>query len=181
MTAILPMADLADKGLLLDLLNTTPVVDGVQRDELGEGSTARTWLRAHGGSGTTKELARVRAVRAVLQGVVRGEEAPTALAPFLGSVSYRASVSDAGLTWALEAAAEDRLAARALLAWDRLRATAPGRLRPCANDECELYLIDRSKANMARWCSMAVCGNRAKARAYRGRRSGSQKPASKGV
>ena len=166
MTAILPTADLTDEGLLLDLLNTTPVVDGVQRDELGEGSTARTWLQARGGSGTTKELARVRAVRAVLQGVVRGGEAPTALAPFLGSVSYRASISDEGLTWALVAAAEDRLAARALLAWDRLRATAPGRLRPCANDECELYLIDRSKANMARWCSMAVCGNRMKARRY---------------
>ena len=92
MTAILPTADLTDEGLLLDLLNTTPVVDGVRRDQLAEGSTARTWLQAHGGSGTTKELAQVRAVRAVLQGVVRGGEAPTALAPFLGSVIYRASV-----------------------------------------------------------------------------------------
>ena len=42
----------------------------------------------------------------------------------------------------------------------------PGRLRPCANDECRLFLIDRSKANAARWCSMAVCGNRMKARRH---------------
>ena len=42
----------------------------------------------------------------------------------------------------------------------------PGRLRPCANDECRLFLIDHSKANAARWCSMAVCGNRMKARRH---------------
>jgi predicted RNA-binding Zn ribbon-like protein len=43
---------------------------------------------------------------------------------------------------------------------------SPGRLRACANDECRLFLIDRSKANAARWCSMAVCGNRMKARRH---------------
>ena len=43
---------------------------------------------------------------------------------------------------------------------------SPGRLRPCANDECRLFLIDRSKAGTARWCSMAVCGNRMKARRH---------------
>jgi predicted RNA-binding Zn ribbon-like protein len=53
-----------------------------------------------------------------------------------------------------------------VLAWDGLRTHAPGRLRPCANDECQRFLIDRSKANNARWCSMAVCGNRMKARRH---------------
>ena len=43
---------------------------------------------------------------------------------------------------------------------------SPGRLRPCANDECRLFLDDHSKANAARWCSMAVCGNRMKARRH---------------
>ncbi|MEU1163642.1 CGNR zinc finger domain-containing protein [Streptomyces sp. NPDC005921] len=42
----------------------------------------------------------------------------------------------------------------------------PGRLRPCANPECRLFLLDRSKGNSARWCSMAVCGNRMKARRH---------------
>jgi predicted RNA-binding Zn ribbon-like protein len=46
------------------------------------------------------------------------------------------------------------------------RAQSPGRLPPCANEECRLFLIDRSKANAARWCSMAVCGNRMKARRH---------------
>jgi predicted RNA-binding Zn ribbon-like protein len=58
------------------------------------------------------------------------------------------------------------LAVRAILTWDALARQSPGRLRPCANGECRLFLIDRSKANAARWCSMAVCGNRMKARRH---------------
>jgi predicted RNA-binding Zn ribbon-like protein len=42
----------------------------------------------------------------------------------------------------------------------------PGRLRACANPDCRRFLIDRSNANKARWCSMAVCGNRMKARLH---------------
>jgi predicted RNA-binding Zn ribbon-like protein len=52
---------------------------------------------------------------------------------------------------------------------DALRRTRPGRLRPCENPECALFLLDRSKPNKARWCSMAVCGNQNKARRYRSR------------
>jgi predicted RNA-binding Zn ribbon-like protein len=63
-------------------------------------------------------------------------------------------------------APERELAVRAVLAWDALARHSPGRLRPCANDECRLFLVDRSKANGARWCSMAVCGNRMKARRH---------------
>jgi hypothetical protein len=43
--------------------------------------------------------------------------------------------------------APDReLAVRAVLAWDALAKQSRGRLRPCANDQCHLFLIDRSKA-----------------------------------
>jgi predicted RNA-binding Zn ribbon-like protein len=38
--------------------------------------------------------------------------------------------------------------------------------RADSNDECRLFPLDRSKANAARWCSMAVCGNRIKARRH---------------
>ena len=57
-------------------------------------------------------------------------------------------------------------ATRAVIAWDTLQISSPGRLRPCANDECHLFLLDRSKPNTARWCSMAICGNRMKARRH---------------
>ncbi|GGJ34413.1 hypothetical protein GCM10010121_052110 [Streptomyces brasiliensis] len=42
----------------------------------------------------------------------------------------------------------------------------PGRLRACANPECRRFLLDRSRTNKGRWCSMAVCGNRMKARRH---------------
>ncbi|NJC55654.1 CGNR zinc finger domain-containing protein [Brevibacterium marinum] len=42
----------------------------------------------------------------------------------------------------------------------------PGRLRACANTECNLFLIDHSRPGTAKWCSMFTCGNRMKVRAH---------------
>lgn len=43
------------------------------------------------------------------------------------------------------------------------------RLKVCADDGCRWAFYDRSRARSARWCSMRVCGNRAKQRAWRAR------------
>lgn len=54
-------------------------------------------------------------------------------------------------------------------------ATAEGtwlRLKACEAEDCLWAYYDRSPAGRSRWCSMAVCGSRAKMRAYRARRSG---------
>jgi predicted RNA-binding Zn ribbon-like protein len=170
MSTIRQIDDVADDQLLLDLLNSTPTIEGAATDELAESSTARAWMRAHGGRVTLRERERLREVRGVLQSVVRGRRTAKALAPFVHEINYRPVATDDGLAWTLEVADDEVLATRALLAWDRLRRTAPGRLRPCANDECSRFLLDRSKANTARWCSMAVCGNRMKARRHYQRR-----------
>ena len=42
-------------------------------------------------------------------------------------------------------------------------------LRSCEGPGCTLMFLDRSKAHARRWCSMTLCGNRAKAAAYRAR------------
>ena len=97
---------------------------------------------------------------------MRGQQPPDALAPVLQGVARVPALTDGQVTWTLRAPPERELAVRAVLAWDALARHSPGRLRPCANDECRLFLIDRSKANAARWCSMAVCGNRMKARRH---------------
>ncbi|HEY0813317.1 MAG TPA: ABATE domain-containing protein [Pseudonocardia sp.] len=44
------------------------------------------------------------------------------------------------------------------------------RLRWCADTTCTHPFLDRSRAGRRRWCGMAGCGDRAKARAYRARR-----------
>jgi predicted RNA-binding Zn ribbon-like protein len=46
------------------------------------------------------------------------------------------------------------------------------RLKACGDETCEWAFYDWSKNRSATWCDMAVCGNRAKARAYRQRRAG---------
>ncbi|WP_084700843.1 CGNR zinc finger domain-containing protein [Streptacidiphilus anmyonensis] len=43
------------------------------------------------------------------------------------------------------------------------------RLKACADESCREVYYDRSPAGRGRWCSMAVCGSRAKMRAYRAR------------
>jgi predicted RNA-binding Zn ribbon-like protein len=42
-------------------------------------------------------------------------------------------------------------------------------IRACEGSVCSLLFLDRTKAHGRRWCSMAVCGNRAKAAAHRAR------------
>lgn len=160
------MVTAADEQMMLDLLNSTPVVDGQQRDEFDAPGGARTWLAGHGQKGTAEEARAIAELRPLLQEVVRGTRSPAALGPFIADVGYKAGAADEGIVWTLRLPAGGSAAARAVLAWDELRRSSPGRLRPCANPECRLFLIDRSKPNTARWCSMALCGNRMKARRH---------------
>jgi predicted RNA-binding Zn ribbon-like protein len=159
----LVVAAAPDEAFLLDLLNTTPVIDGTVHDGLADPAEAKAWMRVHDVAYTTTELAGLRQARSALQKVVRGQTGPTALKRFVDDVRLRPVAGDDGLNWRVDGTSG---AARAVLAWDALRISSPGRLRPCANDECRLFLIDRSKPNTARWCSMAICGNRMKARRH---------------
>jgi predicted RNA-binding Zn ribbon-like protein len=43
------------------------------------------------------------------------------------------------------------------------------RVRICDNDTCRWLFYDESRSGRRRWCSMATCGNRAKARRHRER------------
>ncbi|OON62172.1 hypothetical protein B0920_01385 [Massilia sp. KIM] len=43
------------------------------------------------------------------------------------------------------------------------------RVKHCDGQDCSIIFIDRTKANKRRWCSMALCGNRAKIATHRAR------------
>ncbi|MDX1491914.1 MAG: CGNR zinc finger domain-containing protein [Pseudohongiellaceae bacterium] len=47
----------------------------------------------------------------------------------------------------------------------------PELIKQCEAHNCILYFHDRTKAHKRRWCSMAICGNRAKAAANRARKA----------
>ena len=156
----------ADEAFLLAVLNSTPIIDGVPADDLADPARARAWLASAGGTGTEAELRHVLRAREALQAVVRGDGPPAVLAPLLAGASCLPALTGGQVTWTLSVSPDRQLAVRAVLAWDTLAKKSPGRLRPCANDECRLFLIDHSKAGTARWCSMAACGNRMKARRH---------------
>jgi predicted RNA-binding Zn ribbon-like protein len=143
------------QAVLLDLLNTTPVMDGQMVDALDG-----RWLRAHGAA--KDDLDAVRRLRDDLQRVVRMEADASVLRRYLTDVRQVPDIGADGVTWSLEA----DWPARLVLAWGELERDMPGRLRPCANEECRLFLIDHSRAGTARWCSMSGCGNRMKARRH---------------
>jgi predicted RNA-binding Zn ribbon-like protein len=73
------------------------------------------------------------------------------------------------LTWVWTAEAEDldrplwpvALSAAELLVSDDLR-----RVRQCAGDDCGFLFLDTGRGPGRRWCDMAHCGNRAKARRH---------------
>lgn len=147
--------------VLLSLLNTTPVVDGVNTDMLATDAQARAWLRAHRGDDAA--IGSVRQVRDDLQRVVRGDADAAMLNRYLKSVRQVPRLHDGGLDWELAAA---DWPARVVLTWGEVQNERPGRLRPCANGECHLFLLDRSRGGTGRWCSMSECGNRMKARRH---------------
>lgn len=94
--------------------------------------------------------------------------------------------------WTVEAAARRRLVARAHgLRWewaDERELAAPLRrvahaatllltgedaahIKVCRNPECGWAFVDRSRRGNRRWCEMAACGSRDKARRYYRRRA----------
>jgi predicted RNA-binding Zn ribbon-like protein len=76
-------------------------------------------------------------------------------------------------TWRLEPAARGVDGFLAGLAGTLVAAIADGswsRVKGCGNDACQWLFFDQSRNHSGTWCSMAECGSRMKARAYRARR-----------
>lgn len=166
MTTVTVTPATADEQLLLDLLNSTPLVGGTERDELDETIAWQQWRASHGDTAESEGREALVSVRSALQAVVRNQQPTTALKPFLRGIRLKPAVSESGITWSLDSPSSGVVVARAVLAWDLVQQTKPGRLRACANPDCRRFLLDRSKANTGRWCSMQICGNRMKARRH---------------
>ncbi|MEV7405978.1 CGNR zinc finger domain-containing protein [Streptomyces sp. NPDC091267] len=89
----------------------------------------------------------------------------------LADAPLRVAVDAAGAAVLRPAGDHAGLTARVALAI--ATASADGtwaRLKACEAADCQEAYYDRSPAGRRRWCSMSVCGARAKMRAYRARR-----------
>jgi predicted RNA-binding Zn ribbon-like protein len=60
----------------------------------------------------------------------------------------------------------------ALSAVGVLSQTDLSRIKQCPGEDCGWLFVDRTKNGARRWCEMEVCGNRAKQKRLRARKSG---------
>jgi predicted RNA-binding Zn ribbon-like protein len=176
------MSDTAPGKLELVRLfvNTADLEDGT--DALSAPAALAGWLEGHGlardVSADAADVAAARELREAIRGLLlenNGVRARKQSAAVLGRTAERAR-----LALRFEAAGEARLEPAAPGvdgALGRLVATAAtamadgtwSRLKACRADRCGWAFYDHARNRSRRWCSMAVCGNRTKARSYRRR------------
>jgi predicted RNA-binding Zn ribbon-like protein len=151
-------------------VNTLEVEDGNDR--------LAPWLEARGVPATWEALVRAAGVREAVRahvlahnGVGVDLEPATAV---LAEASRRARLElrlDGAPRLEPAAAGVDGLVGGLLAAI--AAAAADGtwtRLKACRADDCRWAFYDDTRNRSRAWCSMRVCGNRAKARRYRARR-----------
>ena len=168
--------------LVTAFLNTIDYDDGTE--ELDSVDALATWLRAQGRIGahdqaTEEDLALALELRAGLREEVEarhhGERPAASTSERLDAVYERlplrlccgteplAPCGD-GVPGALAEIAAAVATARIEGTWDRLKI--------CPASDCAWAFYDASRNRSRRWCSMEVCGNRSKVRAFRIRADG---------
>lgn len=163
-----------------DFVNTLDVETG--EDALSSPDALRAWLQGHhlgpARGATRADLVAARRLREAIRALllennglsVRKEAALT-----LNRTAARAQVGlrfDSGGAVRLEPAARGVDAALGRLLAIAASAMADGtwaRLKACRADDCQWAFYDHARNRSRHWCSMAVCGNRTKARTYRRR------------
>ena len=173
----------------LDLVNTVRSrhLDGV---ELLTGPDALAeWLELAGftigrvpvtGGSVLAAKALREAIDRVLQAVAEGDQPDRMDVELLNNAAASAPAPPprlavrGGRVFREVPASQDPVAAAfAALAADAIDlATGDAVVRVCAADDCGLRFCDASPQRNRQWCSMARCGNRAKARAHYARSSG---------
>ena len=126
----------------------------------------------------TVDLAHARELRTALQTILRGNNVggdTHAATEIVNSAAQRCGVAlelrpGAGLELAVRSTGPDAAIGRVLAAAfeSMLDGTWP-RLKACRN--CGWVFFDASKNRSGSWCSMQLCGNRTKTRAYRRRKA----------
>jgi predicted RNA-binding Zn ribbon-like protein len=167
--------------LVQRFVNTIDLEDG--DDELASPGALRDWLAGHGlmDAGdpvSAADLSRAIDVREGLRALLlanNGEPLDGDAVERLDRAAARAGmrlrfgsgepelVPDArGVDGAIARLMSIVAAAESHGAWERLKA--------CPRHDCMAAFYDRSKNRSGRWCSMDVCGNRAKVESFRARR-----------
>lgn len=175
--------DASDEGatLLCDFVNTLDVESGA--DALTGPATPAAWLAERGlvpagTDGTPQDLALAIALREGLRAAMLGHHGPAPadlpedLDDMLAALPLRLSFS--GTSRPVLAPLDDHgvtagLARIAAAVMDTVADGTWTRLKVCQEGTCRWAFLDTSRNRSRAWCSMRVCGNRTKTRAYRAR------------
>ena len=154
---------MTDSDLVVDFLNTLDVEDGT--DALDGDRSWLAWLEEHDVPvpevQPRRHRARARTLRDELRRLAEGEQ--NEVREFRLTLTIDGRQPRLGGTDALE---------EILGAVARLGVLGElERVKICPADECRWAFYDTSRNGSRQWCSMATCGNRAKARAHRARQS----------
>jgi predicted RNA-binding Zn ribbon-like protein len=169
--------------LVRSFVNTVAVDEG--NDVLDSAEDFSAWLREGGfvdqataaAAVSRTDLALARDLRTVLREMLRGHHGDRSRVLPVGVDTARIS-AQVPLRLDISAdpphlvpAGEGVRAAlgEVMAAVAGLPATEWERLKICPADDCQWAFYDTSRNRSRRWCSMEVCGNRAKVRAYRSR------------
>ncbi|WP_033791026.1 CGNR zinc finger domain-containing protein [Pantoea septica] len=172
--------------LALDFLNTVAQVDGEPHDLFQCDEDVVRWLEAAGylsDAGEVKAragklLTAARQLRAAILHAVQCKKREEAWRPDTLNHFLRAASSHFELTLNRDgqpayrrvyatSTPEQQLGPVAEQAADLLVNGDFSLVRECEHPDCTLWFYDRTKAHRRRWCSMALCGNRAKAARFR--------------
>jgi predicted RNA-binding Zn ribbon-like protein len=164
--------------LVQALVNTRDRSTG--EDALATTGAASAWLARAGLRGPVSgaEAERLRAVRDALRDLLAvnaGLEADAPAAAALDAAAGRMAVTvgpDGAVSLGGEGTAVERMLGDLLAAiHDAQVAVTWPRLKVCADAGCRWAFYDGSRNRAGSWCSMAECGNRAKAQRFRSRRA----------
>jgi predicted RNA-binding Zn ribbon-like protein len=148
--------------------------------ESGEDWLAR-WLEDEGVAATESELECARTVREALRELLHANNLQAVEGdpwPVLTAAADAASLSLDFARPALVARAPgaEGVVGRVLaVVYGAMADGSFARLKCCRNHHCRWAFFDYSKNRSANWCSMQLCGNRRKTRAYRARSAAAEK------
>jgi predicted RNA-binding Zn ribbon-like protein len=168
-----------DIGLVQAFVNTVDLQDGPE--ELEDPNTLKAWLVAKGlleasAPVDVSDLKHAVALREAIRSVIGANSGSRVYPVDIATLNEAASAS--GLRMRFGADGKPRLEPEAtgvVAAMGRIVATVYAamededwtRLKLCSSQNCRWAFYDRSKNHSSRWCTMASCGNREKARRFR--------------
>jgi predicted RNA-binding Zn ribbon-like protein len=174
-----------DLGLVQAFVNTVDLMPG--NEELTDPDALKDWLVAKrlmdpGQPVDASDLKHALAVREAMRAVIGGNSGQRVYPVDVATLNEAAAASRLRMRFGGDGRARlEPEAAGAVGALGRLVATLYSamqgadweRLKLCGSDPCRWAFYDRSKNRSSRWCTMASCGNREKAKRFRHRHSSS--------